>query len=260
MRRFYFYSLACSVIFLLFISLSGCVSSTKLSSITYFKNVGDSLLSTQIQYSEPKIQIDDQLSINVNALNPESALPYNLNVSQGDIYANSYLVEKDSTIHFPQLGKIKVVGLSRVELINNLSKELVKYVNDPIVTVQFLSYKVTVLGEVRNPGTKSFPNGKVNIIDAISAAGDLTNFANNSKIMVIRESKGKREFGEINLLSRNIFNSPYYHLQQNDIVYIEPTIKRLENENSFIRNLSITTSVISVVSTLIFLIINLTKN
>ena len=253
------YYLAYFTLLFTLINIFGCVSNTKLSSITYFKQVKDSTLATQIQYSEPIIQIGDNLSIVISALSPESAIPYNLNFSQGDVSSNGYLVEKDSTIHLPQLGKMKVVGLSRIQLVNILTKELVKFVSDPIITIQFLNYKITVLGEVRNPGTKNFPQGKVNIIDAISAAGDLNNFANNNKILVIREGNGKREFGEVNLLSRNIFNSPYYNLQQNDIVYIEPTSKRLESENSFYRNISITTSVISVVSTLIFLVINLTK-
>ena len=150
-------------------------------------------------------------------------------------------------------------GLTRKQLIEILTNELLKFVNDPIVTIQFMNFKVTVLGEVLSPGTKSIADGKVNIVEAISLAGDLTTFSNRNKILVIREVDGKREFGEVNMLSRNIFNSPYYYLHQNDIVYVEPTSKKLENDQSFVRNLSITTTIISVISTLIFLIINITK-
>ena len=254
MKKDSFFILIIISIFVLF-NLNSCKPHNKLSSIIYFNQIKDSLLSTEIQKVEPIIQVGDRLAIVVNAFNPESAIPYNLNNNSNV----GYVVENDGTIQLPQLGKKKVNGLTRKQLIEILTNELLKFVNDPIVTIQFMNFKVTVLGEVLSPGTKSIADGKVNIVEAISLAGDLTTFSNRNKILVIREVDGKREFGEVNMLSRNIFNSPYYYLHQNDIVYVEPTSKKLENDQSFVRNLSITTTIISVISTLIFLIINITK-
>ena len=254
MKKDRFFILIIMSIVVLF-NLNSCKPHNKLSSVIYFNQIKDSLLSTEIQKVEPIIQVGDRLAIVVNAFNPESAIPYNLNNSSNV----GYIVENDGTIQLPQLGKKKVNGLTRKQLIEILTNELLKFVNDPIVTIQFMNFKVTVLGEVLSPGTKSIADGKVNIVEAISLAGDLTTFSNRNKILVIREVDGKREFGEVNMLSRNIFNSPYYYLHQNDIVYVEPTSKKLENDQSFVRNLSITTTIISVISTLIFLIINITK-
>ena len=254
MKKYRFFILIIMSIVVLF-NLNSCKPHNKLSSLIYFNQIKDSLLSTEIQKVEPIIQVGDRLAIVVNAFNPESAIPYNLNNSSNV----GYIVENDGTIQLPQLGKKKVNGLTRKQLIEILTNELLKFVNDPIVTIQFMNFKVTVLGEVLSPGTKSIADGKVNIVEAISLAGDLTTYSNRNKILVIREVDGKREFGEVNMLSRNIFNSPYYYLHQNDIVYVEPTSKKLENDQSFVRNLSITTTIISVISTLIFLIINITK-
>lgn len=244
--------------FLMIFSMMGCVSSNKLQSIIYFNQIKDTLLASQIQNADPTIEIGDRLSIVVTAQNSESVVPYNIGFSQNEGNMG-YLVESDGTIQFPQLGKKKVIGLTRLKLVEILKNELIKYVNDPIVTIRFLNFKVTILGEVSSPGTKNILDDRLNVIDAISLAGDLTTFANRTKIMVIRQKDGKREFGEINILSRNVFNSPYFNLKQNDILYVEPTFKKIESENSFLKNLSITTSIISVVSTLIFLVINLTK-
>ena len=254
MKKYSFFILIIMSIVVLF-NLNSCKPHNKLASLIYFNQIKDSLLSTEIQKVEPIIQVGDRLAIVINAFNPESAIPYNLNNNS----IVGYVVENDGTIQLPQLGKKKVNGLTRKQLIEILTNELLKFVNDPIVTIQFMNFKVTVLGEVLSPGTKSIADGKVNIVEAISLAGDLTTFSNRNKILVIREVDGKREFGEVNMLSRNIFNSPYYYLHQNDIVYVEPTSKKLENDQSFVRNLSITTTIISVISTLIFLIINITK-
>lgn len=254
MKKYRFFVLITISIVALF-NLNSCKPHNKLNSLIYFNQIKDSLLSTEIQKMESTIQVGDRLAIVVNAFNPESAIPYNLNNNNNV----GYVVENDGTIQLPQLGKKKVIGLTRKQLIEILTNELLKFVNDPIVTIQFMNYKVTILGEVLSPGTKSIPDGKVNILEAISLAGDLTTYSNRNKILVIREVDGKREFGEVNILSRNIFNSPYYYLHQNDIVYVEPTSRKLENDQSFVRNLSITTTIISVVSTLIFLVINITK-
>lgn len=257
----YKFLLFCSTVFLLV--LQSCHTPQNLNKIVYFNEQGDTTLAKVVQSVEPVIHPGDRLSIVVNAANPASAAPYNLGVSStGTVGGNAggYIVEADGAIQFPQLGKIQVAGMKRKQLVDLLTKMLVKFVNDPLVTVEFLNFKITVLGEVGHQGTFNIPDGKVTLIDAISLAGDLPLTARRDNITVIRERNGKREFGKINVLSANVFGSPYYVLQQNDVVYVEPTKEKVGTpEQAFLRNFSIATSVISVVTTLAILVINAVK-
>jgi polysaccharide export outer membrane protein len=255
------------------ILLQACNTAKKTASLVYFNQQGDTTLAKTIQNYEPLIQAGDRLSIVVNALDASSAAPYNLGASfSASTSATSaasggsnggYLVEADGTIHFPQLGKIKVAGMQRKQLVDTLTKKLVKYLTDPIVTVQFLNFKITVLGEVSRPGTLSIPDGKVNLIEAIGLAGDLPITARRDNIMVIREQNGQREFGHVNMLSKNVFSSPYYLLKQNDVIYVELTKEKamLADQSSALlrNNISLVTTVLSVVSTIIVLVVTLKR-
>jgi polysaccharide export outer membrane protein len=244
--------------------LLSCNTEKKLNSLIYFNQPGDTTLAKIVQNYEPVIKAGDRLTINVHAVNPISSAPYNLGASAAASGAAlsvtttpGYIVEADGNIHFPQLGKIKVVGLKRKELIDLLTEKLTKYVNDPIVTIEFVNFKITVLGEVNRAGTINIPDGKVTIIDAIGLAGDLPLTARRDNIMIMRERNGQREFGRINLLSKNAFSSPYFVLQQNDVVYVELTREKVAaNDQSFVRNFSIVTSVLSVLTTVTLLVIN----
>ncbi|WP_157580321.1 polysaccharide biosynthesis/export family protein [Segetibacter koreensis] len=270
---FFFYS----TIFLL-----ACNPQKKLSSLVYFNEQGDTTLAKSIQNYEPLIQPGDRLSIIVNALDPASAAPYNLGSSATISSAgtmsgsssslgstssgtgnNGYIVESDGTIHFPQLGKIRVAGMLRKQLVDTLSQKLIRYLTDPIVTVQFLNFKITVLGEVAKPGTLSIPDGKVTLVEAIGLAGDLPITARRDNILVIREKNGEREFGRVNMLSKNVFSSPYFVLKQNDVVYVELTKEKVaatDQSSSILRsNISLITAGISVVSTILILIVNFRK-
>jgi len=242
--------------------LQACNPEKKLSSLVYFNEQGDSTLSKAVQSTDPVIQPGDRLSIVVNALNPISAAPYNLATTSAAAGSASlgYIVEADGIIQFPQLGKINVAGLKRKQLIDLLTQSLVKYVNDPLVMVEFLNFKITVLGEVGAPGTFNIPDGRVTLIDAIGLAGDLPLTARRDNITVIREKNGQREFGKVNMLSKNAFNSPYFVLQQNDVVYVELTKDKVAaSDQSFTRNFSIATSVLSVFTTVVLLVINAIK-
>lgn len=262
------------------IFLQACHPEKKLSSLVYFNQQGDSALAKIVQNAEPLIQPGDRLSIIVNALDPASAAPYNLGSSgpaSGLTSASTpplgtpasgpgnggYLVEADSTIHFPQLGKIGVAGMQRRQLIDTLSRRLVKFLTDPIVTVQFLNFKITVLGEVARPGTINIPDGKVTLIEAIGLSGDLPITARRDNITVIREKNGQREFGRVNMLSKNVFSSPYFVLKQNDVVYVELTKEKVaatDLASSTLRtNISLVATALTVISTLVILIINIRK-
>lgn len=257
--------------------MQACNPGKNISSLIYFNQPGDSALAKLVQNNEPAIQPGDKLSIVVNATDISSAAPYNLGASfsatssAGSSQAASatssgnsgYIVEADGTIQFPQFGKLQVAGLQRKQLVDLLMQKLIKLVNDPIVTVQFLNFKITVLGEVGKPGPITVPDGKVNIVDAVGLAGDLPMTARRDNITVIREKNGQREFGHVDLLSKNVFSSPYYILKQNDVVYVQPTKARVvaadQSANTLRNNLSLFTTVLSVVSTVIVLIYTLKR-
>ena len=256
--------------------LQGCNTGKRLNSLVYFNDNSDSALSKTIQNNESAIQPGDRLSIIVNALDPLSAAPYNLgsavsvSASTGPSQTTAsntgnigYIVEADGTIHFPQLGNIHVAGMQRKQLVDTLTQRLVKFVSDPIVTIQFLNFKIIVLGEVNKPGTLNVPEGKVTVVEAIGLAGDMPVTARRDNIMIIREKNGQREFGHVNLLSKNIFISPYYNLKQNDVVYVELTKEKVaatDQTQARIRsNISLVTTALSVISTIVVLVITLKK-
>jgi len=255
--------------------LQACNTSKRLGTLVYFNQQGDSGLTKTIQNYEPAIQPGDRLSIVVNALDAASAAPYNLGSGISPASASSvptaasgsgnigYTVEAEGTIHFPQLGIIHVAGMQRKQLIDMLTQKLVKFVSDPIVTVQFLNFKITVLGEVTKPGTLTIPDGKVTLIEAIGLAGDLPVTARRDNILVIREQNGQREFGRVNMLSKNVFSSPYFVLKQNDVVYVELTkdkVTATDLSSSVLRsNISLAATALTVISTIVILIVNFRK-
>ncbi|MCY7421283.1 MAG: polysaccharide export protein [Chitinophagaceae bacterium] len=248
-----------------------CNSTKNLQQLVYLQDstTADNLI---VQNIEPTIQPGDRLSITVSAFNPASAAPYNIGGGLQGIDATTgsatsmatvnpgYLVKPDGSIQFPQFGRLEIAGKTLQQLNTTLTGMLQKFVTDPIVTINFLNYKVTVLGEVNRPGPIPAPDGNLTIIEAVGIAGDLTIFGKRDNILVIREQNGKREFGRVNLLSKNIFNSPYYKLQQNDVVYVEMTkAKAADSDQSTTRNITLATSIITVISTLTLVIINLTR-
>lgn len=241
--------------------LFGCAGRAKLVNTIYFNERSDSLKALIVNNYEPVIQPGDRLKITITALDPLSVAPYQKNMSEKNVgIVEGYEVENDGKISIPQLGKINVAGLKRSAAADTIANRISKFVDEPTVNVQFLNFKVTIMGEVNQPSVQTIADGKTNILEAIGLAGEITQFGRKDNIMVIREVNGKREFGTINLLSMNIFNSPYYNLHQNDIIYVEPVrSKSYYNDQALMRNLSVITSVLSVISTIFILIINITK-
>jgi len=214
---------------------------------------------------EPIIQKGDKISITVTGLEPTSAAQFNQTpvIVAGTVVSTpgGYIVEPNGTINFPQLGRLKVEGLNRGQVVNMLTDSLVKYVMNPIVTVQFMNFKITVLGEVNNPGTIPLPEGKINLIEAIGLSGDITMFGKRNNILIVREKDGQRKLGRVDLTSTNVFSSPYYNLQQNDVVYVEMIEAKLKNvdQAQTRSNLGIITSVVGIATSVIVLIISLTN-
>ena len=177
-----------------------------------------------------QIQLDDLLSIRVKALELSAVEPFNLDpVGANNFNANvtmrpliGYLVTREGTIEFPMLGTIQVAGLTTDELRDSLKVKLAPFLNAPVITVRFLNFRITVLGEVTNPNTFLVGNERITILDALGQAGDITPYGNRTNVLVIREQNGQRQTARLNLQDRNIFESPFFYLQQNDVVYVEP--------------------------------------
>jgi len=168
------------------------------------------------------VKPDDLLLITVTAQDLEAAIPFNIVSSAAGAAKQGYLVDNKGEIDFPILGKLKVGGLSRSELIALLEGRLSPdYIRKPTININIANYKVTVLGAVGGPGSYTIPNERLTIIEAISLAGDLLLTGKRENIMVIREENNQKNKYTIDITSNEVFTSPVYYLQQNDVVYVE---------------------------------------
>lgn len=217
------------------IMLSSCSMAKK---IPYFKDLESSNEEIPVVQNEPIIHNDDMLSIVVSAIDPLTVAPFNLPIisysSPGEEKLSTtptmqpYVVDVNGEINFPILGKIKIGGLKKSEAANLIKNKLQPYLKDPIVTIQFLNYKITVLGEVQKPGTYTISNEHTSILQALGIAGDLTIYGRRDNVLLIREmSGGKKEYVRIDLTKNDILSSPFYYLQQNDVIYVEPNKTRI---------------------------------
>ena len=227
-------NLQCVIIGLGLIFLSSCVAHEELINFN----------EQTIPYGEQefidnsidlKIQPNDLLRITVSASDPLAAAPFNLdgvgiaggggmqqiNQSTLELF-RGYMVDAAGNVALPLLGPLKVEGLTIEQLTQRISTDLTAYLRDPVVTARFLNFKVTVLGEVSAPGVVSLSNSRVTVLDAIGFAGDLTDYADRNEVQVIREFEGKREYALLNLRRKDIFNSEFFYLKQNDVIYVRP--------------------------------------
>lgn len=242
------------VIVLLGLMMSSCVSKKEM---VYLQDAEGIKALENIVKVEPKIQQGDILSINVSAIDAEAAMPFNLFEAGNTTSVPkpiTYLVNSDGEINFPVLGKIKVEGFTTKEITNNLTSSLVAYIQKPIVNIRLTNFKVTVLGEVKAPGTYPVPNERISILEAIGLAGDLTIQGKRKTVMLVREQNGKRTFVDIDLTSREILNSPYFYLAQNDVIYVEPNKTKI-NSSAVGTNTSVIISSVSILITLLALIL-----
>ena len=224
----------------LLIAMSSCGTS---KSVAYIQN-SDSINYDNSRYLyDAKIMPKDQLTITVNTVNPEASTPYNLllqnsyyqgrTMSSGGGTLMPYLVDNDGYINFPVIGRLKVGGLTKSECENMILEKIRPYMaetENPVVTVRMSSYSVSVIGEVARPGSFQVAREKITILEALAQAGDLTIYGVRDKVKLIREdATGKKEIHTLDLTNANIVNSPYYYLQQNDIVYVEPNKVKAQN-------------------------------
>lgn len=230
-----------------------CVSVLLLASCSSYKQVPylqDPAVVNAIQEAQPlydaKIMPKDLLTITVNTTDPEASAPFNLTVQSAintgrtnsltqQPTLQQYLVNNEGTIDFPVLGRLHVGGLTKTEAEDMIREKLKPYLQKtetPIVTVRMANYKISVLGEVAKPGTFTVSNEKVNVLEALAMAGDMTIWGIRDNVKLIREdANGKREIIMLNLNNADLVTSPYYYLQQNDILYVTPNKTKAKNSD-----------------------------
>lgn len=250
-----------SILFLICLCL--LTSCRSLKSLSYFQKGANNLdtISVSKAYNST-IQPGDLLSVYVGSLSDEASKFFNpypdattptggaagaLNSSE----ANGFLVDQSGEIALPIIGAFKIAGLTTLEAKNLLTKKLDLYLKEPRVMVRVINYKISLMGEVNKPSVYIIPNEKITITEAISLAGDLTDFGRRDNILIIRDNNGKKEYGTINLNDRSVFSSPYYYLRANDMVYVEPVGAKALQSSTFVRILPIAISIISIVLVLL---------
>ncbi|MGI9532017.1 polysaccharide biosynthesis/export family protein [Lutimonas sp.] len=203
--------------------------------VVYFNGMNSSDNSIGLDSYSPTYHVDDELVIVVNALDAEAARPFNkssVSVSLDNLDARgreriqTYRVNPDGDINFPVLGLIQIAGMNRAQATKMLQDKLTDYIKDPIVDIETVNYRITVLGEVARPGTFTATNERITLIEALSLAGDLTIYGERENVLVIQDYDGKKTYTRVNLKSDDLFNSPVYYLSQNDVVYVEPNKTR----------------------------------
>jgi polysaccharide export outer membrane protein len=206
---------------------------------------------------EPRILKNDILNIVVNSTSPESNVMFtfnsNGNINSGGFYEKEgYRVNDLGNIKFPVLGEIKIDGLTIAQAQNLIEERLSRIVKNAVVNVKFMNFRITVIGEVNHPSTFTVQNEKINLLEALGLAGDMTPFGKRENVLLIRETEGKRMMVRVNLNNKDVLNSPYFYLKQNDVIYIEPDkAKSVEysNNNRMMPLIVATISAVAVLAT-----------
>jgi polysaccharide export outer membrane protein len=246
-------------IFFYLIVLFFIASCSNKKDLLYYQDIQTNSQSS-INYVANEIQVNDILYIKVDALIQDSAKPFNLEInntaaaSLQNYRVQGYLVALDGTIVFPILGTIKVVGKTTNQL-QIILKDLLKekgYIKDANVNVRVINSKVTILGEVKNPGTYSFDEQNISLNQAIGYAGDLTIFGKRNDILLIRENNGTRNYIKIDLTKSDWFNSPYYYVKQNDIIVVNPNGAKVMS-SGYLSNVGSIIGILSLITTILIL-------
>lgn len=193
------------------------------------------------------MQPGDLLGIKVTSLNPEADDIFN-NTSTDRYEQNSvngYLIDQDGNVNLPMLGLMKVSGYSTKEISSNLEAKLQTYLSKPVVNVRMLNFKISVLGDVFRPGSFDVDNEKITLTQALSLAGDLNTTALRQNVLLIREKNGMRKYITIDLTTKSIFTSPYYYLENNDVIYAQPNYARVQNDAGSITKMGLIVSAFS---------------
>ena len=265
-KKFLLINLAVLVFLLTF---SSCATKRNL---IYFSNLPDSVYNSRINNEiEPKIQPGDALSIKITTLNADANILFNSGslpisnssplgsnsgssisglpsgASSSATLVDGYIVDKNGEIEYPILGKILLAGLTIEQARQKIALLASQTAKDPIVNISVLNFKITVIGEVEHPGSFNIPNNRVNVMEALGMAGDMTPYAIRNNVLIIRELEGVRSVIKLDLNDKEVLNSPFYNLRQNDIVYVQPEnkLKAAQADTRYVRLIPILTAAIS---------------
>jgi polysaccharide export outer membrane protein len=266
MNRNHFSIWLCALTALL---LSSCVTQRQM---TYLSDASaakaDSVNAHFVAKSEMIIRSGDALTISVSALDKEAVVPYNLpavvysapgtNKVQTTPELQYFIVDEQGDVNFPVLGKLHLAGLKRTEAEQLIKSRLEQQVQNPMVLINHVDAAVSVLGEVAKPGRIPMTTGRMTILDALAAAGDLTTYGKRDNVLVTREVNGKMEMARVNLRTADLFNSPYFYLQQNDVVYVSPNKVRAISSTNAQLWLSVVSTVASA-ATVIVTVVSVSK-
>ncbi len=245
-----------------------CSSCVTTKNVTYFRDLPDTIKLRTMEkaaFYAPVIQPDDILQVSIQTLDPAATALLNqqntanwqvtgtpATGSSGSGGVSGYLVDKEGYVLLPLIGKVLVKGKTTDKVRDDIRDKAAEYYKDPVVNVRFANFKITVLGEVARPSTYVMPNEKVTLLDALGMAGDLTIYGKRENVLLIREREGKKEFVRFNLNNSQLFTSPYYYLQQGDVVYVEPNKARIvATDAARLRTITIITSVTTLLAILI---------
>jgi polysaccharide export outer membrane protein len=242
--------------------------------LIYMQGKFDTAALSKIVVKEPVIQKGDVLSIIVYSDNPEATKIYNQSLIQvsgssgtgsaaGSMAGTSsglsgsspstagYIVDENGNIEFQGLGRLHVDSLTRAQLKDTLNARLSNFLVNPYYSIRFLNAHFTMLGEVTKPGIYTIPGDRISLLEALGVAGDMTFYGRRDNIVVMRETLGKREWGRLDITKPDIMASPFYYLQSNDVVIVEPTRKKIAaNDQTTIRNITIASTIVSTLAIL----------
>ncbi len=241
--------------------------------VPYMQNIDSISLAASQYLFDARIKPKDLLHITVHTTDPQVSAPFNLTVarhlqssgslSTGTGTLQGYLVENDGTINFPIVGRIHVLGLTKQECETLIEEKIAPYLaktEKPVVTVTMSSYRVTLLGDFSSPRVVSVTTEKMSLLEALASAGDLTLYGKRQNVLLIREDNtGKKSVHRIDLTDANFINSPYYYLQQNDVIYVEPNATKAKN-SALGQSVTIWFSFISISTSVASLLVNILRD
>jgi len=239
-------------LFLIVLSITSCAS--KKNTISFQGNILE--VKSLASYTKEVIKSDDILNISVTALDMTSILPFlkdkTISNNMDQSLIDGYKVADDGSINLPLIGKVIISNLTVNQAADKITAELSKSIIKPIVNVRLLNYKVSVLGEVNNPGTFNIYDPKINIIQALGLAGDITIYGKKNNIKLIREINGNYITTKVDITKTNFINSDFYYLKNNDAIYVEPSFAKIKN-SGYIGQISNVATVFSLIMSIIIL-------
>lgn len=242
-----------TLFFILFIVLTSCGGYKK---AIYFQDVDRQRLSKEAitNYKALTIQPEDILGISVSSMNPESSAALNFTSSAtaaGTDGTPGYTVDQNGDIQLPVIGNIHVSNLNSSQVREQLRLRLISYLKEPVVMVKLLNFKISILGDVSNPGLFKIPSERLTIPEAMSLAGDLSASALRT-LLIIRENNGEREFINVDLTKKSLFSSPYYYLKNNDVIYVQPGRIKYSSNDPIYQRIGLFLSIFSIAAVFIF--------